>query len=77
MEQSDEAIIVPSLPSFESLKKYNQFGAECWSARDLQPCLGYAEWRKFENAIKKAIKSCKQSGNDPQYHFVGADKQIQ
>lgn len=49
---------------------------EYWSARDLQPSLGYVEWRKFENTIKKAIKSCEQSGNDSHHHFVGADKPI-
>jgi hypothetical protein len=30
----------------------------------------------IENTIKKAITSCKQSGNDPDKHFVGADKMI-
>ena len=63
-------------PSFESLKKLNQNGLEYWSARDLRSCLGYTEWRKFENTIKKAIGSCQQSGNDPCYHFVGADNPI-
>ena len=38
--------------------------------------LGSTEWRKFENAIKKSIESCKHSGNNPNYHFVGADKPI-
>lgn len=63
--------------SFESLKKYNQHGVEYWSARDLQLCLGYSEWRKFENALGKALESCKQSGNNPKNHFVGADKMVQ
>jgi DNA-damage-inducible protein D len=63
--------------SFESLKKLNKHGVEYWSARDLQSCLGYSEWRKFENTIKKAIKSCKQAGNEPQNHFVGADKMVE
>ncbi|MBS0625635.1 MAG: DNA damage-inducible protein D [Verrucomicrobia bacterium] len=76
MDQSDDHIPSSSKLSFESLKKYNQHGSEYWSARDLQPCLGYTEWRKFENAIKKAIESCKHSGNNPSYHFVGADKPI-
>ncbi|MBS0626112.1 MAG: DNA damage-inducible protein D [Verrucomicrobia bacterium] len=67
----------PTDLSFESLKKLNSHGVEYWSARDLQPCLGYTEWRKFENAIKKAIESCTQSGNDPKNHFVGADKMVQ
>lgn len=68
--------LIPSAPSFESLKKLNEHGVEYWSARELQSCLGYFEWRKFENTIKKAIISCKQSGNDPDKHFVGADKMI-
>lgn len=62
--------------TFESLKKQTQHGTEYWSARELQCCFGYSEWRKFENAIKKAVNSCKQSGNYPQHHFVGADKPI-
>ncbi len=49
---------------------------EYWSARDLQPCLGYSQWRYFENAINKAIESCKQSGNNPQNHFAGARKMV-
>ena len=43
---------------FEGLKKVNDYDAEFWSARDLQPLLGYSQWRRFENAIKKAITSC-------------------
>jgi len=62
--------------SFEELKKINQFGAEYWSARDLQPLLGYTQWRRFEDAIKRAIISCQQSGNKPDYHFAGAGKPI-
>jgi DNA-damage-inducible protein D len=62
--------------SFEELKRTNQFGAEYWSARDLQPLLGYTQWRRFEDAIKRAITSCQQSGNDPGHHFAGAGKPI-
>ena len=61
---------------FESLKKVNPHGREYWSARDLQPLLGYQQWRGFENAIKKAIISCEQSGNDPGHHFARARKPI-
>ncbi|HSX37595.1 MAG TPA: DNA damage-inducible protein D [Chlamydiales bacterium] len=76
MKKSHDAPLLPSGPSFESLKKINQHGIEYWSARDLQNCLGYSEWRKFEGTVKKAIDSCKQSGNDPENHFVGADKMV-
>ncbi len=62
--------------SFEELKKLNDYGAEYWSARDLQLLLGYEQWRRFENAIKKAITSCKESGNFPENHFAGVGKMV-
>lgn len=76
MEKDAGTVLIPSKLSFENLKKVNQHGIEYWSARSLQPCLGYSQWRRFENAIQKAIESCKQSGNDPTHHFAGAGKQI-
>jgi DNA-damage-inducible protein D len=62
--------------TFEELKKVNSYGAEYWSARDLQPLLGYTQWRRFEDAINRAKTSCQQSGNEPYYHFAGAGKMI-
>ena len=63
--------------SFEALKKLNEYSAEFWSARDLQPLLGYAQWRRFEDAIKRAMISCEQSGNNPQNHFANAGKMVE
>ena len=63
--------------SFEDLKKVNEHGAEYWSARELQPLLGYTQWRRFEDAIKRSVTSCKQSGNVPSHHFAGAGKPIE
>jgi DNA-damage-inducible protein D len=62
--------------SFEGLKQSNAHGAEYWSARDLQPLLGYSQWRRFEQTIKRAISSCQASGNPPGHHFAGAGKPI-
>lgn len=63
--------------SFEALKQTNEHGAEYWSARALQPLLGYSQWRRFEAAIERAISSCKESGNPPENHFAGAGKMIE
>lgn len=63
--------------SFEDQKKLNEHGAEYWSARELQPLLGYSQWRRFEEAINRAMTSCGQSGNNPEYHFAGAGKMIE
>ena len=62
--------------SFEDLKQANEHDAEYWSARDLQPLLGYSQWRRFEDAIQRAQASCEQSGNAPAYHFADAGKPI-
>lgn len=62
--------------TFEQLKQINEHGAEYWSARALQPLLGYRQWRRFEQAIERSITSCRESGNPPEYHFAGAGKPI-
>ncbi len=68
---------LPTTPmGFEDLRRTNEFGAEYWSARDLQPLLGYSQWRRFEDAIRRAMTSCEQSGNECDYHFAGAGKPI-
>jgi len=76
MEKDNISSLIANNLSFEDLKKVNQHSIEYWSARDLQPLLGYSKWQRFENAIKKAIESCKQSGNDPKHHFTGAGNPI-
>jgi DNA-damage-inducible protein D len=73
---TDVNLPVPSQKSFEDLKQVNPHGAEYWTARKLQPLLGYKQWRSFDKAIRKAITSCEQSGNDPAYHFARARKPI-
>lgn len=55
---------------------YNYKGIECWSARELQDILGYAQWRNFENAIEKAKTSCTNSGEEVSDHFADISKTI-
>jgi DNA-damage-inducible protein D len=73
----NEVSPVPKKASFEDLKRLNPHGAEYWSARDLQSLLGYSQWRRFEEAIKRAVTSCQQSGNDPANHFAGVGKMVE
>lgn len=63
------------LGKFESAC-YNYNGIECWSARELQIILGYAQWRNFENAIEKAKITCESSGNAVSDHFADVSKMI-
>ena len=73
----DKQLSMQGAQSFEELKQSNEHGAEYWSARDLQPALGYSQWRRFEQAIERAITSCKESGNPPANHFAGAGKMVE
>jgi DNA-damage-inducible protein D len=73
---SDKNLVPMGSKSFEDLKKVNEYGAEYWSAREIQPLLGYTQWRRFEDAINRALTSCKQSGNIPANHFAGVGKMV-
>lgn len=65
-----------SKTGFDSIKQINPYGEEYWSARGLAPLLGYVQWRNFEQAIKKAMIACKETGNIVEYHFADASKPI-
>jgi len=72
----NDNLSIQNQKSFEDLRQTNPYSAEYWSARDLQPLLGYNQWRSFENAVTKAITSCQKSGNSPDNHFARARKPI-
>lgn len=74
---SSEKLPAMEARSFEDLKRTNEHGAEYWSARDLQPLLGYSQWRRFTDAIGRAIEPCKTSGNNPKHHFADAGKMVE
>lgn len=56
---------------------YDYEGVECWSARELQPILGYAQWKNFKNVIDKAKKSCEKAGEEIKNHFADFGKMVQ
>ena len=55
---------------------YNYKDIECWSARELQPILGYLRWENFSNAIEKAKKVCENTGEKLSDHFRDFTKMI-
>jgi DNA-damage-inducible protein D len=42
----------------------------------LQTLLGYTQWRRFDQAIQRALGSCAESGNPTDNHFAGAGKMV-
>ncbi len=61
---------------FESIKHVDDEGNEYWYARELQKVLEYAQWRKFNGVIEKAMNTCKASNYVVLDHFAGAGKMI-
>lgn len=59
---------------FEKIKHINEFGQEFWYARELQPLLEYAQWRRFAEAIERAKTACQNSGHDVNEHFAEVGK---
>ena len=50
---------------------------ECWSARELQPLLGYAKWDNFiNNVVVKAKEACRNAGENIEDHFPDVGKVI-
>ncbi len=49
---------------------------EFWSARDLAGVLGYTQWRNFEQAINRAVRACRTSGQDRADHFAETSKMV-
>ena len=62
--------------TFESIKHINEDGQEYWLARELQPVLEYAQWRRFSDAIERAKLACKNSGYEIDDHFADVGKTI-
>ncbi len=71
---------------FESIKHIDRDGSEYWTARELSKALGYAEYRNFLPAARKAWTACYNAGFIPLDHFVtfhemvtigsGAERQV-
>lgn len=75
MNQSEMILNGPH-KDFENIKHLDENGIEFWTARELMVLLNYAEWRNFEDIVKKAQKSCVHSGQDINDHFVGLTKMV-
>jgi DNA-damage-inducible protein D len=76
----EDADVQPSTPShispFERIRQVAEDGGEYWLARDLATVLDYAQWRNFEQAIERAIRAARNSGQDPADHFAEVSKMI-
>ncbi|MFC5996981.1 phage antirepressor KilAC domain-containing protein [Pseudonocardia hispaniensis] len=54
----------PGSSPFDAIRRTDGSG-EWWSARDLQPMLGYSKWERFVDAIERARVAAVNAGGDP------------
>jgi hypothetical protein len=57
---------------FDQIRQVDESGNEYWLARELQPLLGYTQWRRFEETIERAKLACYNSGYSIENHFADA-----
>lgn len=62
---------------FDSIKRIDRDGHEYWLARELMGLLGYKQYRRFADAIQRAIVSCQIQGELTENHFVIYSKTIE
>jgi hypothetical protein len=59
-----------SLSPFDSIRKVDENGNEYWTGRELMLLLGYSQWRRFADAIDRAVLSQKNAGNSVSKDFL-------
>lgn len=62
---------------FEGIKHINEYGQEFWYARELQIALEYSQWRRFNDAISRAMEACINSGAEVSDHFAEVGKIVE
>lgn len=71
---------------FDEIKRTDENGNEWWNSRELATALTYVNYKYFLEVMRKAWTACKNSGVNPNDHFVvinemvsigsGAERQI-
>lgn len=54
--------VEPGGSPFDRIRHQDEHDIEYWLARDLQPMMGYEQWRRFEGVIERAIRSAENTG---------------
>lgn len=54
----------------------DETGVEFWYAREIMPVFGYTQWRRFEDAVSRAMASAEASKTPDEHHFAEVGKMV-
>ena len=54
----------------------DETGVEFWYAREIMPVFGYTQWRRFEDAVSRAMASVEASKTPDEHHFAEVGKMV-
>lgn len=61
---------------FDAIRRVDDYGQEYWSARDLQPVMGYDKWENFLRVIERAIRSAENTGTYSDQSFSRTQENV-
>jgi DNA-damage-inducible protein D len=59
----------PNRSPFDAVRRTRPDGSEFWSARDVQPLMGYIRWHKLRTPLNRAMAAAKNQGLDVDREF--------
>jgi DNA-damage-inducible protein D len=60
----------PNGSPFDAVRRLRPDGSEYWSAREVQPLMGYRRWENLIPALKRAMATAKNQGLDVDRNFL-------
>lgn len=70
---SGDLTLMGSSP-FDAIRRVRPDGSEYWSARDLQPLMGYTRWESFLVPVERAMRTAENTNVDVASNFRGSPK---
>lgn len=74
---TEQEILEATPPDFESIRHFDEDGAEYWLARELYPLLGYSRWQRFIPVVNKAKETCFSLNINIEDHFTHVGKMVE
>lgn len=66
-----------TMAHLEDLRRVSGSGSEYWFAREIQPVLGYSEWRGFNRVMERALASMLANEIEPSHHIVETTRMME